>query len=371
MREVGPTTKLTTKVGIFQNTMHPWQDVLELHDFVFHATPPECLKVTESIQRFENGWLLKTAEAENSAVSVAMMTSKSAFCAEWLNRAWCDRGLNSPKPCVFQGVVFSCRCILFYTKVQYIPEYVREVVAGQVEGATWSLCAQDGSRESVCGSLKFGGKRVFLVGANVVTNTAEVATSSQFEPEKSSEKYQTFTGKIGFCLIITLCTGWRKNNSSGGAPIPIYNQMDYILCSIRQRQLFTDARSYAGTLLDSDHRLLVTRMKLDRLHGVWGPIEHAKKQRVGMKIAVDRLSDPCIRKEYQSALENAITQHCSCQPETKLAPRELWDQVHTTVMEVASATLGASTRPPKGKLDTWPTADGYGSRKSENPASTD
>eukprot|EP00117_Sycon_ciliatum_P036804 scpid32835/ scgid27654/ Craniofacial development protein 2; p97 bucentaur protein len=147
----------------------------------------------------------------------------------------------------------------------------------------------------------------------------------------------------------TTWTGWRKNNSSGGAPIPIYNQIDYILCSTRQRQLFTDARSYAGTLLDSDHGLLVARMKLDRLRGVWGPIVHAKKQRVGMKIAVDRLSDPRIRKEYQSALENAITQHCSCKPETKLAPQELWDRVRTTVMEVASATLGASTRPPKGK----------------------
>ena len=43
-----------------------------------------------------------------------------------------------------------------------------------MEGATCSSCAPDGSRESV----KFGKKRVFLVGTIIfMTLTAEVATS--------------------------------------------------------------------------------------------------------------------------------------------------------------------------------------------------
>ena len=50
-----------------------------------------------------------------------------------------------------------------------------------MEGATCSSCAPDGSRESV----KFGKKRVFLVGTiNFMTITAEVATS-KFEYYKS------------------------------------------------------------------------------------------------------------------------------------------------------------------------------------------
>ena len=50
-----------------------------------------------------------------------------------------------------------------------------------------------------------------------------------------------------------------------GKIINIFNQIDYILCQKRNKHLLTNARSYAGTLLTSDHKLVKASFKLEVL----------------------------------------------------------------------------------------------------------
>ena len=52
---------------------------------------------------------------------------------------------------------------------------------------------------------------------------------------------------------ITTWTGWR-HNPDGGSAIPIYNQIDYIFCRNSERSVVEDARSYAGTKMESHMR---------------------------------------------------------------------------------------------------------------------
>ena len=67
------------------------------------------------------------------------------------------RGEFPETPCIEQGVVLSCRFAEW--KVRRAPRVLRMAVVSQ-------------------SSVKFGKKRVFLVGTiNFMTNTAEVATS--------------------------------------------------------------------------------------------------------------------------------------------------------------------------------------------------
>ena len=46
--------------------------------------------------------------------------------------------------------------------------------------------------------------------------------------------------------------------------------IDFIICHQSQQSLLLDARSYAGTVLNSDHRLVVSRIRLSRVFGMWG-----------------------------------------------------------------------------------------------------
>ena len=45
--------------------------------------------------------------------------------------------------------------------------------------------------------------------------------------------------------------------------VTIYNQIDYILCSQSNKATLKDARSYNGTEVSSDHRIVVTRIEME------------------------------------------------------------------------------------------------------------
>ncbi|XP_029654029.1 uncharacterized protein LOC115227290 [Octopus sinensis] len=46
--------------------------------------------------------------------------------------------------------------------------------------------------------------------------------------------------------------------------INIYNQIDYIICRSKDKALFTDARSYGGSNIDSDHKMVIARISLNK-----------------------------------------------------------------------------------------------------------
>ena len=60
----------------------------------------------------------------------------------------------------------------------------------------------------------------------------------------------------------------RKYNTTG-LDVVIYNMIDFIICCQSQQSLLLDARSYAGTKLNSDHRLVVSRVRLSRVFCMW------------------------------------------------------------------------------------------------------
>ncbi len=59
-----------------------------------------------------------------------------------------------------------------------------------------------------------------------------------------------------FDLVATTWSGQRLDTRTGNI-VPIYNQKDYIFVPRNQLNLVSNARSYSGTLTESDHRLVV------------------------------------------------------------------------------------------------------------------
>ena len=71
---------------------------------------------------------------------------------------------------------------------------------------------------------------------------------------------------------------FTKNNEI----VTVYNQIDYILCKQNQKQTLIDARSYSNALVDSDHRIVVTKsdMQLSKIY----PKNNKEKQISEMNI---------------------------------------------------------------------------------------
>ena len=76
------------------------------------------------------------------------------------------------------------------------------------------------------------------------------------------------------CLLATplfntlhVKTTWQGQyrDATNGTIVPIYNTIDFVICRQSHKSLLTDSRAFAGTLLDSDHRLLIAQLALSRL----------------------------------------------------------------------------------------------------------
>ena len=67
----------------------------------------------------------------------------------------------------------------------------------------------------------------------------------------------------------TTWTGWIKNPSNPTTSFPVYNQIDYILCKCTSTCLLTDARSYGGATLSSDHKLVVAKLQFSFIPKIW------------------------------------------------------------------------------------------------------
>ena len=69
---------------------------------------------------------------------------------------------------------------------------------------------------------------------------------------------------------ITTCSR-RRTNPVTKQNVWIYNQIDYIILNQKNKQVLTNARSYWGTEISSDHRLVVARIEL-----TWARIYHQR-----------------------------------------------------------------------------------------------
>ncbi|GFO44724.1 RNA-directed DNA polymerase from mobile element jockey-like [Plakobranchus ocellatus] len=67
---------------------------------------------------------------------------------------------------------------------------------------------------------------------------------------------------------ITTWVGSRKNNEN--KTVYVYNQIDYIICRQGQKHLITNAQSYGGTKVCSDHKLVKTTFEVSK-YNIWKP----------------------------------------------------------------------------------------------------
>ncbi|XP_029654954.1 uncharacterized protein LOC115228525 [Octopus sinensis] len=128
----------------------------------------------------------------------------------------------------------------------------------------------------------------------------------------------------------TTWTGARKDKN--GNIYPIYNQIDYIICRRIMKNILSDARSYDGLETSSDHKLVVTRIVLKRLHGTVGV------QRTGQMETIDTeklVYDKSKRIEYSENLRREINKIDISQP-----ANIIWTETVLAMKKTSLSILG-------------------------------
>ena len=90
-----------------------------------------------------------------------------------------------------------------------------------------------------------------------------------------------------------------------GTIIPIYNTIDFVICRQSHKSLLTDSRAYAGTLLDSNHRLLIAQLDLSRLYYVWSEITQPPSAKHA-RYNTEQLASGPIRTKFRDAVSGSL-----------------------------------------------------------------
>ena len=132
-------------------------------------------------------------------------------------------------------------------------------------------------------------------------------------------------------------TTWKQTriNKDNNQTTKVFNQIDYILCQQSQKSALLNARSYSGTEVNSDHRLVITRMKIAPYH-----LHRLKKQKVSPPINTPRLQESEAREHYEQVVKEKFdnlqnVQHTNTQ--------QRWDEAVSTIIETAEEVLGLKT----------------------------
>ena len=100
--------------------------------------------------------------------------------------------------------------------------------------------------------------------------------------------------------------------------------------------MFQDARSYAGTKVNSDHKLVIGRMKI-----VGHQLIRKKTLKQPAKINVHKLSrDMEIREKYKSNLMNSLNK----EEDTNKTPQERWNEIQAIIKKAGMESAGTTER---------------------------
>ncbi|XP_029657627.1 craniofacial development protein 2-like [Octopus sinensis] len=134
----------------------------------------------------------------------------------------------------------------------------------------------------------------------------------------------------------TTWTGTRKD--SNGNYIPIFNQIDYILCKAAHKHLLVDSRSYGGLETNSDHKLVITSIGLYKTYNKLKKLTHDEQESYNLELFRDEKLKQNYADKLQEELDNIDT--------TKPA-NAIWDAVTSAMKKTAVNVVGLTRKKHK------------------------
>ena len=145
---------------------------------------------------------------------------------------------------------------------------------------------------------------------------------------------------------ITTWTGSKVNPNGTQNRLPVYSQIDFILCPAKLRQTLSSARSYMSTA-ESDHKLVVAEFHLAP-HLIWRSHSSTNREPSQVQPLTDRLrSEPLLRIAYNSALSQAVQSLPATFASSSSPPQMSLDLLNDAICTTAHQVLGSASRPQR------------------------
>ena len=92
-------------------------------------------------------------------------------------------------------------------------------------------------------------------------------------------------------------TTWENTriNKNNGSVTKVYNQIDYIISQTNKKHILRNTWSYAGTQVNSDHILIITKLKTGN-YNLFKPKPTTKRK----PINASRFSEPGVKEQYKT-----------------------------------------------------------------------
>ena len=142
------------------------------------------------------------------------------------------------------------------------------------------------------------------------------------------EMNNLFICNSGFKHPARHITTWHCKRTQNGITTNIYNQIGYVLCPIDRKHILQNARSYNGTLVDSDHRIVITEFELAFVKMYKPHKNESKKHLNSYQLNLDNQK----RIEYHDKLEKRLqeTENCAMN----------WNDIKINMIETAEEVVG-------------------------------
>ena len=179
----------------------------------------------------------------------------------------------------------------------------------------------------------------FNAKAGMRHNKSETALGAHGRGTRNpnGEQMMTFAEQHGMILANTCFqhphkhrTTWEGILTSGKK---IYNQIDYVMVPHVLKSALRQARSHAGSLTDSDHRLVTCTLDMRQLYVKWSSINNSHKE----QIAIQSLKSNA--NEFQKRVADNLASHRSSSN-----PKEKLEALNANLQKAAISTVGAKER---------------------------
>ena len=116
---------------------------------------------------------------------------------------------------------------------------------------------------------------------------------------------------------------------------------DFFFCRQSHKSLLTDSRAYAGTPLDSNHRLLIAQLDLSRLYYAWSETAQPPSAKHA-RYNTEQLASGPLRSQFRDAVSESLPD-----VNPNLSASQKWDLLKGTLKSAAETTIGR-TEPLSG-----------------------
>ncbi|KAK4874439.1 hypothetical protein RN001_013799 [Aquatica leii] len=105
------------------------------------------------------------------------------------------------------------------------------------------------------------------------------------------------------------------------------NQIDHILIKRKRERMIDDVRSYRGTSVETDHNLVITKMKLRMVE--------EKHRQVKKKCDKEKLEKEKEKKTYENEINNLLQKE-----NKKESLEEEWNTIKTIIIKSSEKIIG-------------------------------